>query len=75
MDRANDFVNDEDTLQALIDPSEEVKKGERKSEQLNKKAKTNRQWRKQERQPDHNSKLIHNNLSVQEEERDKEEWR
>ncbi|XP_042954559.1 uncharacterized protein LOC122290966 [Carya illinoinensis] len=73
MGKADDFVNTEDTLQALVDPRKENNKVEWRSGQVDKKHGLNRQERRKERRPNHNPRLIYNNLSVREENKDRKE--
>ncbi|XP_042939467.1 uncharacterized protein LOC122274497 [Carya illinoinensis] len=72
MDKADDFVSVEDTLQALLDPCKEDTKFEQKNKQADKKGKPSRRERAREGRSDRNLRLVHNNLSVQEEERERE---
>ncbi|XP_042942838.1 uncharacterized protein LOC122277020 [Carya illinoinensis] len=66
MDKADDFVNAEDTLQALVDPGKEDRGIERRNGQVDKKAKASRREREQERRSDHSPRLIYNNLDIRE---------
>ncbi|KAF5471057.1 hypothetical protein F2P56_011529 [Juglans regia] len=75
MDRAYNFVNAEDTLQALVDPHKADRKAERRSGQVERKIGASRQEKKQEKWPDYNPRLIHENLNAQEDEKDREEPR
>lgn len=73
MDRADECIKTENTLLALMDLHEEIKKGEWQRGKLNKKAKTSRQGKKPERRSNHHPRLLHYNLGVREEKRDREE--
>lgn len=50
MDQADEFLNTEDTLQALASSHQEVRKGERRGRQLERGPDMNRQGRKPDRQ-------------------------
>ncbi|XP_042942590.1 uncharacterized protein LOC122276745 [Carya illinoinensis] len=75
MDRADDFVNAEDTLQVLVDPCKEDTQVKRRNNRVDKKGNPSRRERAREGRSDHNLKLVHNNLGVQEGERKKESQR
>lgn len=49
MDWADKFVKVQDTLQALVGSHQEVKKGERRGEHIDRRADVSQQWRKPER--------------------------
>ncbi|XP_042951892.1 uncharacterized protein LOC122289031 [Carya illinoinensis] len=71
MDKADDFVNTDDTLQALVDPGMEDRRLERRSGQVDKKVKAGRRERVREGRVDHNPRLVHNNLGIREEEKER----
>ncbi|XP_041003955.1 uncharacterized protein LOC121249312 [Juglans microcarpa x Juglans regia] len=75
MDKVDDFVNAEDTLQALVEPRKWEPRVERKSSSGDKKAALNHQDRRHERRQEYNTLLIHNNLNVQEKEESEREYR
>ncbi|XP_042950285.1 uncharacterized protein LOC122282398 [Carya illinoinensis] len=72
MDRADDFVNAKDTLQALVDLVKEDTQIEQRNRQVDKKGNPSRREREREGWSNRNLRLVHNNLSVQEGEREKE---
>ncbi|XP_042964733.1 uncharacterized protein LOC122298957 [Carya illinoinensis] len=67
MDMADNFVNAEGTLQALVDPDKEDRGTERRNGQVDKRAKASRRERARERRSDNSPRLIHNNLGIREE--------
>ncbi|XP_042944579.1 uncharacterized protein LOC122278456 [Carya illinoinensis] len=75
MDRADDFVNAEDTLQALVNPCKEDTQVERRNKWANKKSNPSRQEKAREGRSERNLRLVHNNLDVQEGEKEKESRR
>ncbi|XP_042954678.1 uncharacterized protein LOC122291097 [Carya illinoinensis] len=72
MNRADDFVNAKDTLQALVDPCKEYIQVERKNRRADKKGNPSRRERAQEGQSTCDLIWVHNNLGVQEGEEEKE---
>ncbi|XP_042944821.1 uncharacterized protein LOC122278703 [Carya illinoinensis] len=72
MDRADDFVNSGDTLQALVDPCKEDIQVEQENRRADKKGNPSRRERAREGQSDRSLRLVHINLGVQEGEEEKE---
>ncbi|XP_042950273.1 uncharacterized protein LOC122282384 [Carya illinoinensis] len=75
IDRVDNFVNTEDTLQALVDPYKEDTQVKRRNRRVDKKGNPSRRERARERRLDRNLRLLHNNLGVQEGERERESHR
>lgn len=75
MDRVDEFVNVKDMLWALVSSHPEGKKSKSREGQTHRRVEISRQGRKSERQLDNNHRLIHNNLGVHRDEKDREEWR
>ncbi|XP_042944808.1 uncharacterized protein LOC122278688 [Carya illinoinensis] len=63
------------TLQALVDPGKEDRGTERRNGQVDKKAKESRRERARKRCSDHSPRLIHNNLGIREEGKERGECR
>lgn len=64
MDMADDFVNTENTLQALADPRKGEHKTENKANLGDEKPTSNHHNRRQEERPEHSIRLMHNNMNV-----------